>query len=321
MRRPIPPSSTLSTSGNLVVWESGHRVGAIDLGTGSADGTDIDADDVLLVAVSPAGGRVALVTSAAVSVLDRDDGWGHGVDHEIAEPFFRVAVADSGSVVGVTAHDDDAESILLLIDGDRRIEQALGNRTAFTLLVDAERRRVLVAGQEGTGSYHGGGDPFVRLYEWADDEPEWNTLWEGPAPVESANGWIMPLTFGDIGVYESERLVVISPDSNPDDVGAVDDELQLDRLETVVASPDGGQLAWFWSNGDHGCVRSSRLADRSVVEHPDVDGIGSFPTIAVSDDGTVTLVDTVRPSTLRVRTFRDGDVTTVTRDLAVSGAD
>jgi hypothetical protein len=266
--------------------------------------------------VSPSGSHVALASSSSVTVLSRAEDWAETAAYPLARPLFRIALDDAGLVVGVAADDSVASSTIVLFDGDRRDEQPIGPLTPFTMLLDSARRRVLLAGRTGTGSFHGGGDDFVTLLTWGPVGSAWTSLWDGPAPVDAPNGWLMPLTFGDIAVHDLDRLIIVSPDTNPDDVGAAVDELSLEHLETVVSSPRGDHVAWFW-RGDHAtCVRSARLADGSVSKHPDLEEIGSFPVIAVADDATVTILDVVRPATIRARHLEDGGVATTTYDLA-----
>lgn len=319
MRHPVPPFCTVAATGAVVVWEFEHRAGILELDNGAST-HDLPSDDVVLTSVSPSGAFVAVGSPTTLTLYDRDSGWTQRAEHKIGEPLFRLAVDDSGVVVGVTAHEDGAASRAVLVEVDRVEDQPLGDDvTVFTIRLDAGRRRVLLAGQHGQGSFNGSGEPFVRLFEWGDTDAPWNVLWDGPPPVDAPNGWLMPLAFGDIGVHDLDRLVVVSPDTHPDDVGSPVDTLDLAHLETVAVSPSGGQISWFWrGDGDVVHVRSARLADGTVTEHPDLSDIDAFPAVAIADDGCVTLVDAVRPNTVRVRQLRDGVVDTIDIPVAAT---
>lgn len=310
MRRPTPPMCTPAASGSVVVWEADHRAGLVDV----ADGGSVHrlpGDDVVLTAASPSGDRIAVGTSTSVIVYGREHDWDRFTEYDLGVSLFRLTVADDGTAAGVTAHDDGDPSTVFLMSDGRITTRSLGEHvTAFTVLLDAERGRLLLAGQRGRGSFHGGGEPFVQLFEFAGQDDSWRHLWDGPAPVAEPNGWVMPLAFGDIGVHDLDRLVVVSPDTNPDDVGTPVDELDLGHLETVVRSPDGLLVAWLWRDEDDDIVhlRSARLADGTVTDHPDLDELDAGPSLAVDDDGAVTVIDVVRPATVRIRRLLDGEI-------------
>jgi hypothetical protein len=318
MRHPVPPICKIAQSGKVIAWKWAGCAGVVLLDE-SALSQSFNVSEVTDIAVSPSGACVALARPHSLIVLDRESGWLPVFQYDLSEPLFRMALGDDGLVVAATAHDGDNHTHIIVFEDGLILRQDLGEATAFDLLLDTARRRVLITGQRGLDSLHGGGQPFVQLVELGALGESWSSLWEGPAPMDSPNGWLMPLVFGDVGIYNAQMFVVISPDTNPGDVGKIVDQKTFEHLETVASSPNGHLVAWFWPDQDDPAVTylcTGRLADGTVVELPSVEDLGSFPTIAIDDNSNVTLVDVLRPATIRVRRLSDGQVTVATYDIA-----
>ncbi len=307
MSRPVPPLCTISQSGTTLVWETSGQIGVIDL-------TDHELIPVMswnsaaVVGVAPSGDHVALATDETITLHARSIDWAAARTLATTAAPFRIAVGDEDLVVTATV-EDGSSCIIEFFAGTDHDKIDVGVATPFTLAVDAERDRVLVAGLTGPGSFHGDGDAFVKLFNRGEFQRHWDTEWEGPPPLETPNGWVFPLAFGDVGVHTLDRLVTLSPESNPDAVGSVVDEHVWPHLETVVASPDGRSIAWFWQGEDDSLrIRSARLADGRIVDHPPLDGVGRFPVLAIANAGVIVLADVLPPAEIRVRWIVDGQV-------------
>jgi hypothetical protein len=309
------PVWVLSADGRFVATERATGIVIFDVyrsrGTWSALGHEPS-----LVALSPHGRYALAAGEDRLSILDSTASW--GVVHQLTLPasLFRAAMGDGGMTVGVVASQDGGDSTLLAWrpDGSPALDPgvALGDSTPFGLALDEQRKRILLWGASGPGSIHGVGDRFVRLVSVAGDSHL--VVWAGPSPIGELVEYVMPLAFGDIGVYDRDRLVRISPDTHPEDIASIVDSYPLGNLENLVTSPDGRLVAWRWSESGVAPterLRVVRLADGTVLDRAEYEEVGVFPSIAVDNNGVVTLVATQRPNRLVVRRLSAGELATV----------
>jgi hypothetical protein len=232
-----------------------------------------------------------------------------------AGALWRLALSEQPLLVVAVARTSEHESALSAWHGEGLEPllgpEPLGATAAFSLLVDPSRRLALLAGRKGRGGFSAGGDRFTGLVRFGEGSIQ--LLWKGEGLPFDPDGYLFPLAAGRLGVHSRDELVVLELPDDPSGTAQEVFRARLPEAEAVVASPARTLLAWRTD----GAVRVARADTAEVVaEVAAPTDIGSFPALAVDDDGAVTATASDRPNIVHVF-GSDGDRLALRGDVVV----
>lgn len=315
---PTPPFTVLSTDGRLAAAEQGGQIQLIDVQAGAGRPLELP-HGAQIYALSPLATYLAAADDETLTLLTTAAPDRPAATIALAEPLFRLAVGDGGLVVGVSADEEGGTGTLYAWRDGQALPwlgggHDLGELTAFELHLAEEWHRLLICGVAGPGSYYGEGDPAVRLFEI--DDQGISELWDGAGlPVAEPNGCLLPLATGNFGVYDGHQLAILSPDQPRAAIATPVETLDLGDLETVVASPDGRFVAWFFSDDSDletpFRLKVARLADGQLLDACTFSELGQFPALAVDNDGAATLIAGEMPAAVAISRLSQGEYATI----------
>ncbi len=322
MRKQPAPLVVLSGNAQAAVCVSGISVDLIDLGGGAATTLRLP-HEATISALSPAAAFLAVAGYDRLSCFRCGTSVSLVTTIPLTGRLFRLAVGDTGLVVGAEAHDGAAAfhawqggKLQPLFPPDGR---DLGRVAPYSLLLDATTSMVLLSGLAGQGAMSGNGTRFVRLAQFSHTGLQ--VLWGGVgSPIAEPNGYLFPLAYGRLGVYDRDRLIILDPIGDPKHPGRIIVEYAFGDLETVVASPAGTHIAWLWSNSaaEGFQIRAARLTDGTIIHAAAGEHLGRFPALAVTDEGRPVIAYGERPNHILAWTVSDDALVPLVDDRALS---
>jgi hypothetical protein len=308
----VPPPPLLSRDGSTVAVVSGRMLERASIADGARTSLEL-AHDAEVVALAADGARAFAGGAESLTLC------GAAVLRTVPAGGSVLRVALAGGLAAALVRDGD-RTLLRAWSGDALdplVEGlALGELAPDGLLCDGARRRVLAWGVRGPDAALGEGELAVALVEIGADGPQ--LVWSGEGGAAGPNGFLFPLAGGAVGSYARDELVLLAPAAQGWERTA---RVSLADVESAAASPDGSRIAWSFSRYDEatgqdvGQIRLARLPAGTVERTLRAPAAGTFESLAVADDGTVSLAATRYPRELTVDVSTGG---AFVRRLAVS---
>lgn len=257
-------------------------------------------DEATIAALTPTASRCAVAGDDFLSLYQCGRPSRLLSTVRIDGPLPRMAV-DDDLVVGI-ASDEDDRATLRAWGGSglagQRGSASLGPSAVDEVQVDGHRGRTLVWGLKGSRAQQGDGQFFVRIFELRGDD--WPEVWHGEGAPRKPNGFLFPLADGAVGAYDERALTLLRPSPQPGGTWKPASTFRWGNLEQITRSPSGALVAWFWSDedddgADHGRARVADLSKGRIIQEVDIERLGEFSTLAVSDSGALTMAYGERP--------------------------
>jgi hypothetical protein len=313
-RKLPPPLPVISGNGKLVAClfnTNLYIINSIDVSLAAVELPH----EGRLTAISPHADLIGVAGYGQVSLFEGRSPFSLLATADTPAPLFRLAVGDGGLVAGVV--DIDRQMSTLCVWRGEKLSpsfagkgEPLGEAAPYGLQMDASRNRIVVWGLSGSGAFSGTGEWFVRLMSFA--ESGLKTIWRGADVPFVPEGCLLPLENGALGIYDRETLALLSISPNAEPQLRMSESGIFSDMETVVASPDGTHMAWFYTTWDgeqdHYHIRVVQVSDRSVVGEASPESLGWFPAMAVDDSGRVTIASSEHPDHIVVETLEAGQL-------------
>lgn len=315
MRIPAPPAPWISPDGSLIATLYDRSVTFIDGRAGSLVGDLTLGHAASNLAWSPSSSRCAVAGDGQLTLVRAGSEPEVLVAAGAAGVLWRLALSEDPLLVVAVARTSEQEATLWAWSGEGLEPvlgpESLGATAPYSLLLDGPRRLALLGGRKGRGGFSGGGERFTGLVRLGERSIE--LLWKGEGLPFDPDGYLFPLAGGRLAVHGGDELVVL--ELADDGLGGAREVFRapLVGAEAVVASPGKTLFAWR-SDGAVRVARADTADVVAVVRMPE--DLGSFPVLAVDDDGCLTAAASSRPNIVHVF-GSDGDQLMLRDDVAV----